>query len=413
MVVQRNFPTASPKKKPTTLQPLFEVDSKNKSISTLARHLSNAENEEILSSISYCTDMIFTFTDPLESPSQRDLKQVKLSEILSTIMSKKPLNKQILAPLMSVLSTNLFQPLPPPSNLCITPDLLDDEDPVSSFSPTWSHLQVVYDILLRLVISTDPEILREHGDHPFLLNLLSLFQSEDPSERDNLKDIYHRIYLKFTFYCSSMRESMKNVFLHYIFETERHCGVGELLEIWRTIINGFTVPLKEEHKLVLMRVLIPLHKTKGMQSFHRQLAYSVSQFVQKEPVLGGVVVRGLEELVAERALYVWNNGQFVMMASLAIEKVFPVVVEGVEKNLKWHWSKSILQLTENIKAMLEEMDPIFYSECLEEIDLRESRAHQEKIKRKERWETIEKAAAQNQNPCWQSTQKSLNIILED
>lgn len=297
MVVQRNFPTASPKKKPTTLQPLFEVDSKNKSISTLARHLSNAENEEILSSISYCTDMIFTFTDPLESPSQRDLKQVKLSEILSTIMSKKPLNKQILAPLMSVLSTNLFQPLPPPSNLCITPDLLDDEDPVSSFSPTWSHLQVVYDILLRLVISTDPEILREHGDHPFLLNLLSLFQSEDPSERDNLKDIYHRIYLKFTFYCSSMRESMKNVFLHYIFETERHCGVGELLEIWRTIINGFTVPLKEEHKLVLMRVLIPLHKTKGMQSFHRQLAYSVSQFVQKEPVLGGVVVRGLEELV--------------------------------------------------------------------------------------------------------------------
>lgn len=120
-----------------------------------------------------------------------------------------------------------------------------------------------------------------------------------------------------------------------------------------------------------------------------------------------------------------------MMASLAVEKVFPVVVEGVEKNLKWHWSKSILQLTENIKAMLEEMDPIFYSECLEEIDLRESRAHQEKIKRKERWETIEKAAAHNQflktqhcrcpslekqmcrNPCWQSTQKSLNIILED
>ncbi|KAF5443756.1 hypothetical protein F2P56_036290 [Juglans regia] len=445
MDVQRNSPTASPKKKPATLQHLFEIDSKNKPISTLAKHLSSAENEEILSSISFCTD-IFTFTDPRESPSRRDLKRVKLSELLSTIKSKKPLNKQILAPLMSMLSTNLFRPLPPPSNLFnITPDLPDDEDQVSSFSPSWSHLQVVYDILLRLVISTDPEILREHVDHHFLLNLLSLFQSEDPRERENLKNIYHRIYLRFTFYRSFMRKSMNNVFLHYIFETERHCGVGELLEIWGTIINGFTVPLKEEHKLFLMRVLIPLHKTKGMQSFHRQLAYCVSQFVQKEPVLGGVVVRGilrywpvtnyqkevmligeLEELVdnldpdqyrklalpmctqiticlnswnslvAERALYVWNNEQFVMMASLVVEEVFPIIVEGVEKNLKWHWSKSVRQLTENVKAMLEEMDPIFYSECLEEIDLRESRAHQEKIKRKERWEIIEMAAARNQ-----------------
>lgn len=65
-----------------------------------------------------------------------------------------------------------------------------------------------------------------------------------------------------------------------------------------------------------------------------------------------------------------------MLASLAVEEVFPVVVESVEKNLKWYWSKSVRQLTENVKTMLEDMDPIFYSECLEEIDLRESRDHQ-------------------------------------
>jgi serine/threonine-protein phosphatase 2A regulatory subunit B' len=86
---------------------------------------------------------------------------------------------------------------------------------------------------------------------------------------------------------------MNDVFLHYIFDTDRHCGIGELLEIWGSIINGFTVPLKEEHKLFLMRVLIPLHKTKGMLAYHRQLAYCVSQFVQKEPMLGGIVVRGI------------------------------------------------------------------------------------------------------------------------
>jgi serine/threonine-protein phosphatase 2A regulatory subunit B' len=32
-----------------------------------------------------------------------------------------------------------------------------------------------------------------------------------------------------------------------VFETERHNGVGELLEILGSIINGFALPLKGEH----------------------------------------------------------------------------------------------------------------------------------------------------------------------
>lgn len=85
---------------------------------------------------------------------------------------------------------------------------------------------------------------------------------------------------------------MNDVFLHYTFEKdEKHCGIGDLLEISGTIINGFSVPLKEEHKIFLMRVLMPLHRPKGMQAYHRQLAYCVYQFVEKEPVLGVEVVR--------------------------------------------------------------------------------------------------------------------------
>jgi serine/threonine-protein phosphatase 2A regulatory subunit B' len=86
----------------------------------------------------------------------------------------------------------------------------------------------------------------------------------------------------------------------------------------------------------------------------------------------------------------------VKMASAAIEEVFPVVVEGMEKNLKWHWSKSVGQLTENVKVMLEEMHPFLYSKCLEEIDLREYKARLEEVKRKENWERIEMAAARKQ-----------------
>lgn len=79
----------------------------------------------------------------------------------------------------------------------------------------------------------------------------------------------------------------------YVFENERHCRIGEILEIWGSIIDGFAVPLKEEHKLFLIRVLLPLHRAKGMMMYHKQLTYCVSQFVQKEAMLSGVTVRGI------------------------------------------------------------------------------------------------------------------------
>lgn len=52
-----------------------------------------------------------------------------------------------------------------------------------------------------------------------------------------------------------------------------------------SIINGFALPLKEEHKTFLLRVLIPLHKVKSLSCYHPQLAYCVVQFLEKDPSL--------------------------------------------------------------------------------------------------------------------------------
>lgn len=56
--------------------------------------------------------------------------------------------------------------------------------------------------------------------------------------------------------------SHRNNFFSYrfVYETEHFNGVGELLEILGSIINGFALPLKSEHKQFLVKVLIPLHK---------------------------------------------------------------------------------------------------------------------------------------------------------
>ena len=60
----------------------------------------------------------------------------------------------------------------------------------------------------------------------------------------------------------------------FIYETEKHNGIAELLEILGSIINGFALPLKEEHKAFLVRVLIPLHKVKSLSCYHPQVRYT-------------------------------------------------------------------------------------------------------------------------------------------
>lgn len=60
-----------------------------------------------------------------------------------------------------------------------------------------------------------------------------------------------------------------------------------------SIINGFALPLKEEHKVFLLKVLLPLHKAKSLSVYHPQLAYCVVQFLEKDPSLTEPVIRSL------------------------------------------------------------------------------------------------------------------------
>lgn len=99
--------------------------------------------------------------------------------------------------------------------------------------------------------------------------------------------------LKFDF-CSLLRfQQFFELFQpsRFIYETEHHNGVAELLEILGSIINGFALPLKEEHKAFLLKALLPLHKVKSLSVYHPQLAYCVVQFLEKDPSLTEPVIK--------------------------------------------------------------------------------------------------------------------------
>jgi len=93
---------------------------------------------------------------------------------------------------------------------------------------------------------------------------LELFDSEDPRERDYLKTILHRIYGKFMPLRGYIRTQVMNLLLFITYEKEEHNGLTELLEILSSIVSGFATPLKEEHREFAKRVLIPLHKVRGL-----------------------------------------------------------------------------------------------------------------------------------------------------
>ena len=81
----------------------------------------------------------------------------------------------------------------------------------------------------------------------FIKQMVDLFDSEDPRERDYLKTILHRIYGKFMTLRNVIRTQVMNLLLKVTYEYENHNGLTELLEILSSIISGFNVPLKPEH----------------------------------------------------------------------------------------------------------------------------------------------------------------------
>ena len=182
----------------------------------------------------------------------------------------------------------------------------------------------MYEFFLRFVESPDfnTNIGKRYIDQAFVLQLLELFDSEDPRERDFLKTTLHRIYGKFLNLRAFIRRQINNVFFQFVYETERHNGIAELLEILGSIINGFALPLKEEHKIFLTRVLLPLHKAKSLALYHPQLAYCVVQFLEKDSTLTEDVLLGL--------LRYWpkvNSPKEVMFLN-EVEEILDVIEAG-------------------------------------------------------------------------------------
>ncbi|CAH1443805.1 unnamed protein product [Lactuca virosa] len=351
---------------------------------------------------------IFDFTDTLKNTMEKEIKKQNLLELVELVQSgSSKMNEIMQGEMIKMISLNIFRCLPPQAHENTGTENLDPEEDDMFLDPSWPHLQVVYELLLRYVVSsdTDTKVAKRYLNHSFVLNLLDLFDTEDPRE-------------------------------------QRHPGISELLEILGSIINGFAVPMKEEHKLFLSRALIPLHKPKSVNLYHQQLSYCVTQFVEKDYKLADIVIKGLlkywpvtncgkeilflgelEEVldatqpvefqrvmlplftrigrcinsthfqVAERALFLWNNERVVTLIAQNRHMILPIIFESLEKNIQGHWNQSINELTTNVRRMFIEMDPDLFEECQTRYMDKEAMVN-EKVKQRElTWKKLESIAS--------------------
>ncbi|KAL7641777.1 UNVERIFIED_CONTAM: hypothetical protein RMT77_007651 [Armadillidium vulgare] len=406
----------------------------------------NEREELFIKKIQQCGVLFDFVSDPLSDLKWKEVKRAALNEMVEYVTTQRNVITEAIYPeVVHMFAINLFRTLPPSSNPSGAVEF-DPEEDEPTLEAAWPHLQLVYEFFLRFLESPDfqASIAKRFIDQKFVLQLLELFDSEDPRERDFLKTTLHRIYGKFLGLRAFIRKQVNNIFYRFIYETEHHNGVAELLEILGSIINGFALPLKEEHKVFLLKVLLPLHKVKSLSVYHPQLAYCVVQFLEKDPSLTEPVIisllkfwpkvhspkevmflNELEEIldviepnefskvmiplfrqlakcvssphfqVAERALYYWNNEYILSLISDNAQVILPIMFPALYKNSKSHWNKTIHGLIYNALKLFMEMNQKLFDECTQEFKADRQREREKMKEREDAWDTVENMALQN------------------
>ncbi|KAI9356840.1 phosphatase 2A regulatory B subunit-domain-containing protein [Pilaira anomala] len=398
--------------------------------------------------------VLFDFNDPSSDLRNKEIKRQELQEMLEYVATTRGAISDMIYPdVIRMFTVNTFRTISPQTSA--VNEGYDPEEDEPALETAWPHLQLVYEFFLRFVESPDfnPQIARKHIDQKFILQLLELFDSEDPRERDFLKTTLHRIYGKFLNLRAFIRRSINNIFFQFIYETEHFNGVAELLEILGSIINGFALPLKKEHKTFLFKVLVPLHKPASLATYSPQLTYCVVQFLEKDPDLVPGVIQGLmrywpkvnsakevifltefEEIldvieapefevvmvpffqklaqcvssphfqVAERALYFYNYEDVIHIINDNLEVVMPIIFPSLYRHSKDHWNRTIHGLVYNALQLLMKLDDELFEKYVEKYKQEElGNVKQKSVDdRLKTWKILEEKALLEKN-------KSLNI----
>lgn len=339
-----------------------------------------------------------------------------IQDLKDWISDSKFVSSMILSNLenvFEVIQKNLFRPLvslkKSTEKLGLSETGVEDED--SSTDLAWPYMQGIYEVLLKIVVSelVDVKNLKNFITPLFIHNLLELFNSEEPQEREFLKTVLHRTYAKLIPRRKIIRKSINESFLSMIHENRKCNGANELLEILSSMISGFAVPLREEHVNFFKSTIVPLHKVHYSSSFHEQLLRCSMLYLNKDSSLAMLLVEGIlrywpfgnspketlflselnevleycdtekiEKLVpsifqrvvkcmsgphlqiSDKVMLFFENEYFLTLIKTYKSITFPLLVPVVAELSETHWHKILQESFNSLKAILKDIDtPLF------------------------------------------------------
>uniref|UniRef100_A0A7N6BRM8 Serine/threonine protein phosphatase 2A regulatory subunit n=1 Tax=Anabas testudineus TaxID=64144 RepID=A0A7N6BRM8_ANATE len=360
--------------------------------------------------------VLFDFLDCVADLKGKEIKRAALNELVESVATSRGVLIEPLYPeAIKMISVNIFRTLPPSEN----PEF-DPEEDEPTLEASWPHLQLVYEFFLRFLESPDfqPSMAKRYVDQKFVLQLLELFDSEDPREREYLKTILHRVYGKLLGLRAYIRKQINNIFLRFIYETEHFNGVAELLEILGRYVH-----------IMCVLTVSPLSL---------QLAYCVVQFMEKDATVTEYIIRGLlkywpktctqkevmflgeiEEIldviepsqfirvqeplfkqiaacissphfqVAERALYFWNNEYILSLIEENCQVILPLVFATLYRVSKEHWNQTIVSLIYNVLKTFMEMNSKLFDDLTASYKVEKQKELKRERERAELWRGLE------------------------
>lgn len=375
---------------------------------------SKDSKEAFLKKINLCSQLL-DFNDEKKNVAEKEERLQCLNDLQEMISNQNLMQSLILPNLelvIAMVKRNLFRPLPIVKKQGVSGENGANDDDEVIVDPSWPHLQPVYDFFLQLIINDtiDMRSLKVHITHKFIQEFLELFDSEEPKEREYLKNILHRLYAKLVPRRKMIRKTMTDIFYTLIHETYRFNGTSELLDILAAVISGFAVPLREEHVHFFKNVIISLHKVQTCHKFHIELLRCSMLFLSKDPNLSIPLIEGLlkywpfanyaketlflSELVdilevscdmnqlerlapkifkrlvkciasphlqvSDRAMCFFENDFFLNIIKYFKHISFPILVPIIQDLSQNHWHKLILESLTALRNIIRDSDPVLF-----------------------------------------------------
>lgn len=361
----------------------------------------------------------------------------------SSEVSAKALTTPVLAAAVKVVRANAFRSMMHKER---TPmDLLDGDDDEPLLEPTWPHLELVYELLMKIISAKDVDYSAAQSaglDKPFVICLVNLMDTDDPREREVLKNLITKLFSKISNFRSTVRKSIQSFCQRAVSLEHGEApayGLSEVLEILAVrIVSGFATPLRKEQKDLLTEILMPLYKLDFLVSFHSQLKDVVRIFCKKDATLIKPVAQALlrywphcasskqtiflgelEDMihtmpavdfksigaacaqqisaccvschseVAEKALGIWRHQPTVRSTVQNCREELPLVVSRLYSNVTQAWGPNVMSKTMDVLKNFMEADRELFDNCSSKHRKQADEADKKDAKREQRWAALQ------------------------